>query len=79
VAQRDFDDHQAKILDGMADRLDGKASERKDDLQNVFDGLEKTVRSCSKGPQGVVGSDLQTFLTLSRSIENVTLFLDSQI
>jgi multidrug resistance protein MdtO len=79
VAQKDFDDYLAKILDGMADRLEGKASERTDGLGDVFDGLEKTVRSCSKGPQGLVGSDLQTFLTLSHSIENVTLSLDNQI
>jgi multidrug resistance protein MdtO len=80
VAQQEFDDHLAKALDGMADRMEGKASERKDDLGDAFDALEKTVRSsCSEGPQGLVGPDLQTFLTLSRSIENVTLSLDNQI
>ena len=80
VAQQDFDDHLAKTLDRMADRLQGKASERKDDLGDAFDALEKTVRySCSEGPQGLLGPDLQTFLTLSRSIENVTLSLANEI
>jgi multidrug resistance protein MdtO len=80
VAQQDFDDHVAKILDGMADRLEGKASERKDDLEHAFDGLEKTVRSCcSEGPQRLLGPDLQTFLALSRSIDKVTLSLDNEI
>jgi multidrug resistance protein MdtO len=77
VAQQDFDDYLAKTLDGMADRWEGKASERTDDLEDAFDGLEKTARSCySEGPQGLLGPDLQTFLALSRSIENVMLSLD---
>jgi multidrug resistance protein MdtO len=80
VAQQDFDDYLAKILDGMADRLDGEASERKEDLQDAFDGLERTVQSCcSERPQGPLGPDLQTFLALSRSIENVMLSLDTEI
>jgi hypothetical protein len=59
VAQRDFDDHLAKALAAMADRLEGKASERTDDLEDAFDGLEKTVRSCgSEGLQGLLGPDL---------------------
>jgi hypothetical protein len=80
VAQQDFDDSVAKILDGMADRLEGKASERKENLKDVFEGLERTVRSsCSEGTQGLLGPDLQSFLALSRGIENVMLPLDNEI
>jgi multidrug resistance protein MdtO len=80
VAQHEFDEHLAEILDDMADRLEGKTSERKDDLKGAFEGLENTVRSCcSQGPQELLSADLQTFLTLSRSIENVTLSLDKKI
>jgi multidrug resistance protein MdtO len=80
AAQREFDDHLAKRLDGMADRLEGKLSERNIDFEDAFEGLEKTVHSCcSKGPQGLLSPKLQTFLALSRSIENVTLSMDNEI
>jgi hypothetical protein len=72
--------HLAKMLDGMADRLEGKASEGEDDFEHAFEELEKTVRSCcSKGPQGLLAPELRTFLALSRNIENVTLSLNSEI
>jgi multidrug resistance protein MdtO len=80
AAQREFDNHLAKTLDGMADRVEGKASEEKDDFEDAFGDLEKKVLSCcSKGPQGLLGPELQTFLALSRSIENVTSSLDNEI
>jgi hypothetical protein len=64
----------------MADRIEGKASEQKETLEEAFEGLEKTVRSCRpKGPQELLPAELQTFLALSRSIENVTLSLDNEI
>jgi multidrug resistance protein MdtO len=79
-AQEEFDSRLANTLDAMADRMEGKASERKDGLKDTFEGLEKTVRSCcSKRPQELLPAELQTFLALSRSMENVTLSLDNQI
>jgi hypothetical protein len=64
----------------MADRLEGKPSEEKDDFEVAFNGLETVVRACcSKGPRGMLAAELKTFLALSRSIENVTLSLDNEI
>jgi multidrug resistance protein MdtO len=80
AAQQEFDDHLAKTLDGMADRLEGKPSEEKDDFEVAFNGLETVVRACcSKGPRGMLAAELKTFLALSRSIENVTLSLENEI
>jgi hypothetical protein len=80
VAQQEFDDHLAKVLDGIGDRLEGKASQRKDGLDDAFQSLEKTVRSCSpKGSQELLPAELQDFVALSRSLENVTLSLDNEI
>jgi multidrug resistance protein MdtO len=80
AAQREFDNRLATRLDGMADRLEGKASEGKDGFEHAFEGLEKTVRSCcSNGPQGLLAPELQAFLALSRSINNVTSSLHSEI
>jgi multidrug resistance protein MdtO len=79
-AQREFDNHLATRLDCMADRLEGKASEGEDDFEHAFEGLEKTVRSCcSNGPQGLLPPELEAFLALSRSINNVTSSLHNEI
>jgi multidrug resistance protein MdtO len=80
VGQQEFDDNLAKMMDGMADRMDGKASERRDNLERSFEHLEQTIRSCwSEGPQGLPTAELQTFLALSRSIESVIISLDKEI
>jgi multidrug resistance protein MdtO len=78
--QREFDDHLAKVLDGMAERLGGKASQRKDSPEDSFEGLENTVHSfCSKGQQELLPAELQTFLAFSRTIEKVALSLNNEI
>jgi multidrug resistance protein MdtO len=80
MAQREFDNRLAKTLDGMADRREGKESERKDDFKDAFERLEQTVRACcSKGPQALLPTELQSFLALSRSIASVTVSLDKDI
>jgi multidrug resistance protein MdtO len=80
LAQQEFDEELAKVLDGMADRIVGKVSERKDNLEHSFEHLEQTIRSCcSEGPQELPTAELQTFLALSRSIESVTMSLSEEI
>ncbi len=80
LAQQEFDEELAKVLDGMADRMAGKVSERKDNLEHSFEHLEQTIRSCcSEGPQELPTAELQTFLALSRSIETVTTSLSKEI
>jgi multidrug resistance protein MdtO len=80
AAQQEFDTRLGRTLDAMADRMDGKASVREDAQGDAFEGLEKTVRfCCSKEPEESLGPELQTFLALSRSIEEVTLSIDHEI
>ena len=70
----------AKILDGMADRLETKSSQEKDNFENSFEGLEQTIHTCSsEGPQKLLTAELQTFLALSRSIESLTTSLSKEI
>jgi multidrug resistance protein MdtO len=79
TAQQEFDEALADVMNGMADRSEGKTSQGKDDFEDAFEGLERTVRSyCSEGPQGLLAPELQAFLALSRSIEKVTLCLDNE-
>jgi len=80
TAQQEFDEGLSDVVDRMADRLEGKASARKDDFEDVVRELEQQVMSCcSREPQGPLAAELHTFLALSRSIENVTLSLDNEI
>jgi multidrug resistance protein MdtO len=79
TAQQEFDEALADVMNGMADRSEGKTSQGKDDFEDAFEGLERTIRSyCSEGPQGLLAPELQAFLALSRSIEKVTLCLDNE-
>ena len=80
LAQQEFDEELARVLDGMADRVEGKALEREDNLEHSFEHLEETIRSCcSEGPQELPAAEVQTFLALSRSIESVAISLDKEI
>ena len=80
MAQQEFDEDLAKLLDGMADRMEGKASERGGDFADAFERLEQTVRACdSEGPQEELAAGLRTFLALSRSLASVTMSLDQEI
>ena len=80
VAQQDFDNQLARLLDGMADRMEGEPADGTDHFEGAFERLEQTVRiCCSEGPQELLTAEMQTFLALSRNIENVTASLDKEI
>jgi multidrug resistance protein MdtO len=80
VAQQEFDDRLAGLLDGMADRMEGKSPQATDRSEDAVKRLEQTVWSCcSEGPQELLAAKMQTFLSLSRSIENVASSLDKEI
>jgi multidrug resistance protein MdtO len=73
TAQQEFDEALADVIDGMADRSEGKTSQGKDDFEDAFEDLERTVRSyCCEGPQGLLAPELQAFLALSRRIADLT-------
>ena len=80
VAQQEFDRELAQKLDGIADRIEAKSSQEKDNFDNSFERLEQTIHSCcSEGPQKLLTAELQTFLALSRSIESLTTCLSKEI
>jgi multidrug resistance protein MdtO len=80
AAQQEFDNRLAGMLDGMADRMEGKPPQATDRFEDAFESLEQTVRTCcSQGPQELLTAQMQTFLSLSRSFENVTISLDKEI
>jgi multidrug resistance protein MdtO len=78
-AQEEFDDRLASALDGMANRMEGKAPEREGAFQNAFEALDMAVRSCcSEVPQPLMTQKLQTFLALSRNIDSLTTSLEKE-
>jgi multidrug resistance protein MdtO len=80
MAQQEFDNRIADLLDGMADRMEDKAAGGDAGSQDPFEHLEETVRSCcSEGPQGLLTAHVETFLALSRNVESVTISLDKDI
>jgi multidrug resistance protein MdtO len=80
VAQQEFDDGLARMLEGMADRIEDKASTEKEKFEDLFERLEQKIRACcSDEPQEELASKLQTFLTLFCRIEGLALSLDKEI
>lgn len=80
TAQREFDECLAATLDGMADRLEGKARRELESLETSLACLETAVLTCvSAGSQEVIAIDLRTFLLLSRRLESLAIALDKEI
>ena len=80
LAQEEFDNRLAKMLDGMADRMEGKGPEARENLEDCFERLQQTtVTCCPELPKEALATPLQTFLPLSGRIEGLTNALDEEI
>jgi hypothetical protein len=80
VAQQQFDYQSAKMLDDMADRLEGKAAGEKNNFEDSFRQVQEAVRTCcSEGPQKSLAAEVQTLLTLSQNIASLTMSLSKEI
>jgi multidrug resistance protein MdtO len=74
-AQQEFDDRLAGMLDAMANRLEGNSGAVADNLADAFERLNEAVAKCPEEVQ----ERLQTFLALSRKIQNVAVSLDKDM
>ena len=80
LAQERFDDQLAGMLDGMADRIDGKPPAENGKFEDSFHQLEETIRTCcSEGQQESLSTELQTFVALYRSAKSVTTSLSKEV
>lgn len=78
LAQQQFDDESAKILERMANRLDGKPAQGEDNLEDSFEQLQQIVRSCcSEGTQESLTPNLHTFLALSGNTASLMMSLQA--
>lgn len=65
VAQQEFDDQLAKMLDGMANRIDGEPTRTMDKFEDSFQRLEQTIQTCcSETTPKPLAAELRTFLAL---------------
>ena len=80
TAQEEFDEALADTLDGMADRISGKTSNRRNDFESSIERLEKAIRTCDSGrSQEALVAHFGAFLSLSRRVENLTISLDNEL
>jgi multidrug resistance protein MdtO len=77
---REFGDQSARMLDGMADRLDGQVSTQDHGFEESFNRLEQLDQTYRSEPsQETLGPHLQTFLFLSRRLKDLLIALNQQI
>jgi multidrug resistance protein MdtO len=80
AAQKEFDNQSAAVLDGIADRLEGKSSGGKEDVQESFAHLEQAARKVdSQLPRHPQDARVRALLVLSRRSEQLTTRLAQSI
>jgi hypothetical protein len=67
------------MLDDLANRLEGKARTGKGNFEDSFQLLQQTIRAfCWDGRQELLTVELQSFVTLSRSLKSVATYLNDE-
>jgi multidrug resistance protein MdtO len=80
VSQQEYDDRSARMLDDMADRIEGKASQVGLISEYSLEHLEQTVQGCcAKEPQQLPAARVHSFLALLRGIDSLTTSLAEEI
>jgi hypothetical protein len=79
-AQEEFDQCLAGVLDGMADRLEGKPGETAESLEALLARLKEMADTCeSAQAPGLLTGHPRTFVSLLRRIETLALSLNKEI
>jgi multidrug resistance protein MdtO len=79
-AQRDFDEELAWILEGMANGLEGKPAEVRDNFNSSLQHLEQSVELyTATESQATIATGLGTYLARNRKIRDVTCALRQEI
>jgi multidrug resistance protein MdtO len=80
LAQREFDDQTANMLDGMADRIEGKTPVQETDLKSALTHLDQTIQAFrSEQPRDALAPQIQTYISLSTRAESLATSLDNSI
>jgi len=79
-AQLDFNDRLARMLEGMAGRLEGRPAEENPNFEDAAERLERDIQSYfSKGSSELLPAHLQTLQSLSSRMESLTISLANEI
>jgi multidrug resistance protein MdtO len=80
LAGNEFEESLARVLEGMADQLEGKVWEGTQSLEAAFERLRNAVlNSASTEAQGVISANSKTFLSLSERITSLAVSLGKEI
>ena len=80
ASQHYFDQQSAELLDSIADRLEGKRTQQKADLEESFERVEQAVRSCGLGQlQKTPEAQLGILLQLCSRLKGLVIALNQQI
>jgi multidrug resistance protein MdtO len=80
AAQQDFDESMAQLLDGMADRFEGKAPRQNEDRELHLEHLEEAIKTLPpEEARPAFPAQVQTFLSLSHTMETLAVSLDKEI
>ncbi len=79
-AQLDFNDRLARMLEGMADRIEGGPAEENPNFEDAVECLERNIQSCfSKGSSELPAAHLETLQSLSSRMRSLTISLANEI
>ena len=80
LAQRDFEECLARLLDGLADRLEGRACEGTQSLEAAYVRLQDSVRNSSSAEaHGALAAHVNTLLPLSERITGLAVSLGKEV
>jgi multidrug resistance protein MdtO len=80
AAQQEFDSQSAKTLGAIADRVEGKSSVEKGDLEQSFSHLEQAARRADwQQSHRMLDPGVRTLLVLSDRSRNLTMWLDKTV
>jgi len=80
AARREFDEEFARMLEGMANRIEGKAAEAPDRFNSSLERLEQSVESyAATESHTTVATGLRTYAARNRRIRDVTCELLKEI
>ena len=79
MAQQEFDEHLARVLDGMVDRLTNKQSDCPEILENSIAKLEGTINKYDLPQSHAIAPHLPAFRELSRRMDSLVRSLHQSL
>jgi multidrug resistance protein MdtO len=80
VSQKEYDDRSARVLEDLADRIEGNPRQVRPISEDSFKHLEKMLRACcAKEVQPVAEAHVRSFMTLLGGIDGLTTSLAEEI